>query len=39
MLTPDTEALIAHHKVRVNTANNVRTHFVTTSEGPKAAAL
>ena len=36
MLTPDTEALITHHKVRVDAANNVRTHLVTTGEGPKA---
>jgi hypothetical protein len=25
MLTPDTEALITHHKVRVDAANSVRT--------------
>ena len=36
MLTPDTEALITHHKVRVDAANNVHTHFVTTGEGSKA---
>jgi|SRR5829696_5947005 len=37
MFTPDTEALIMNHKVRVDAANNVCTHFVTTGEGPKAA--
>ena len=34
MLTPDTEALITHHKVWIDAADNARTHFVTAGEGP-----
>lgn len=33
MPTPDIEAPIPHHKVRVDAANNVCTHFVTAGEG------
>jgi hypothetical protein len=37
MPTPDIEAHITHHKVQVDAADNVRPHFVTAGEGPKAA--
>ncbi len=37
MPTSDIQAPITHHKVQVDAANNVRTHFVTAGEGPKAA--
>ena len=37
MPTSDIQVPITHHKVQVDAANNVRTHFATAGEGPKAA--